>query len=74
MGLDRRVYTKTVSPLHIRFANDSEVIFKGADDPEKTKGLSGVHRLILDELNEYTLEDFEVSVSREGTSKDIHGA
>ena len=77
MGLDRRVYTKTVSPLHIRFANDSEVIFKGADDPEKTKGLSGVHRLILDELNEYTLEDFEsyeMSIRGQGYKTKIYMA
>jgi phage terminase large subunit len=59
MGLDSRIYNKTVSPLHIGFYNDSEIIFKGADDPEKSKGLSGVHRLILDELNEFTQADFE---------------
>lgn len=75
MGLTRDVYSKTVSPLHIQFKNGSEVIFKGADDPEKSKGLSGVHRLILDELNEYTLEDFEaleMSIRGEGYHTKIY--
>lgn len=77
LGLDSRVYASTVSPMRLSFYNGSEVIFKGADDPEKTKGLSGVHRLILDELNEYTLEDFEsyeMSIRGDGYKTKIYMA
>ena len=52
-------YRKTVSPLHIQLENGSEIIFKGADDPEKLKGLSDVDMVIMDELNEFTEMDFE---------------
>lgn len=52
-------HTKTVSPLAIKFANGSEIIFKGADDPEKLKGLSSVSIVLMDEANEFTEQDFE---------------
>jgi phage terminase large subunit len=58
-NIPKGLYTATVSPLAITFSNGSKVIFKGADNPEKIKGLSGIHRLILDELNEFTEQDFE---------------
>ncbi len=52
-------YQKTVSPLYIRFNNGSDIIFKGADDSHKLKGISRSHRLIMEELNEFTQDDFE---------------
>jgi phage terminase large subunit len=52
-------YHKTVSPLYIEFHNGSDIIFKGADDPEKLKGLSSVDMLLLDEANEFSQQDFE---------------
>jgi len=53
-------YSKTVSPLYIHFTdNNSDIIFKGADDPEKLKGLSSVDIMVLDEVNEYSEQDFE---------------
>ena len=55
-------YTATVSPLNIKIhiGNQySEVIFKGADDPEKLKGLSSVDIIMLDEANEFSSQDFE---------------
>jgi phage terminase large subunit len=52
-------YESRVSPLGIKYSNGSTVIFKGADSPEKSKGLSNVHRLLLDELNEFSQMDFE---------------
>lgn len=51
-------FTKTVSPLNIKIG-DNEIIFKGADDPEKNKGLSKVTYLLLDEANEFSEMDFE---------------
>jgi phage terminase large subunit len=52
-------YRKTVSPLSISFQNGSDIIFKGADDPEKLKGLSSVDIMLIDEANEFTEQDFE---------------
>lgn len=52
-------YTSTVSPLNIKLSNGSEIIFKGADDPEKLKGLSSVSIVMMDELNEFIEQDFE---------------
>lgn len=52
-------FTSTVSPLGIKFKNGSEIIFKGADDPEKLKGLSSVSLVLMDEANEFTRQDFE---------------
>jgi len=52
-------YTKTVSPLHITLKNGSTIIFKGADDAEKLKGLSAVSIVLMDEANEFTEQDFE---------------
>lgn len=56
MGVEFRA---TVSPLSIRLSNGSEIIFKGADDPEKLKGLSSVSIVLMDEANEFTQQDFE---------------
>jgi len=52
-------YTYIKSPLYIKFFNGSDVIFKGANDPEQLKGLAGVHRAILEEVNEFNEMDFE---------------
>lgn len=59
--LDRlgKSYIKNVSPLKITLPNGSEIIFNGADDPEKLKGLSGVDIVLMDELNEFLEKDFD---------------
>lgn len=54
-------YTATTSPLYIRFYNGSDIIFMGANEPQRLKGLSRVHHLILEEANEYTELDFETA-------------
>lgn len=65
-------YTTTLSPLHIKLTdNDSDIIFKGADDPEKLKGLSSVDIMVLDEVNEYEQQDFEtIDQSIRGTHQE----
>jgi phage terminase large subunit len=61
-------YRATVSPLEINFYNGSKVIFKGMDKADKAKGLSGVHRLILEEVNEFSEMDYEtLDMSIRGT-------
>lgn len=59
MNADGIGYSKTLSPLHITLDNGSDIIFKGADDPEKLKGLSGVDIVHMEETNEFTEQDFE---------------
>lgn len=48
------------SPFRITCTlNNSIMIFKGAQDPERLKGLAGVHWVFLEELNEFEQMDFE---------------
>lgn len=65
-------YTTTLSPLYIKLTdNNSDIIFKGADDPEKLKGLSSVDIMVLDEVNEYDQQDFEtIDQSIRGTHQE----
>lgn len=65
-------YTTTLSPLYIKLIdNNSDIIFKGADDPEKLKGLSSVDIMVLDEVNEYDQQDFEtIDQSIRGTHQE----
>lgn len=39
--------------------NKARIVFKGVDDSEKIKGLSGFKRVILDELSEFTEDDYK---------------
>ena len=59
LGLDD-YFTCQKSPFLIKCNhNRSQCIFKGAQDTERLKGLAGVHWVFLEELNEFTLMDFE---------------
>ena len=40
-------------------SNGAKIDFSGLDDPEKIKGISQYKRVFLDELSEYTEEDFK---------------
>ena len=57
-GLDP-YFTMLKSPFVIRCHNGSEIIFKGAQDPERLKGLAGINWAFLEELNEFDEMDFE---------------
>jgi len=52
-------FDKVKQPLEITLSNGSSIIFKGADDPEKLKGLSSVSIVLMDEANEFSEADFE---------------
>lgn len=52
-------HTAIKSPLEIRLPNGSIIIFKGADDPEKIKGLANVDIVLMEEANEFISTDFE---------------
>lgn len=51
-------YIKRTSPLLIRFPNGSEVIFKGLDNPEKIKSISGISKVWVEEATELDVSDF----------------
>lgn len=68
VGVDNRALK---SPLEIELANGSKILFKGADDPEKLKGLSSVDIVLMDEANEFTGPDFEtIDQSIRGTHQE----
>jgi phage terminase large subunit len=48
-----------ISPLYIKLPCGSDIIFKGADTPDKLKGLDSVDIFVGDECNEYTEDDIE---------------
>lgn len=47
------------SPLEIQLDNGSVIIFRGLDDPEKSKGLADIDIVLIDEANEFEEMDFE---------------
>lgn len=60
MGLVEGVhYEKRVSPLLIRFLQtDSEIVFRGLDNPEKIKSISGITKTWIEEVTELNASDF----------------
>lgn len=46
------------SNFTITLPNGSQFIFKGMDDPEKIKSISGIDDIIIEEATELTLDDF----------------
>lgn len=46
------------SDLEIELANGSVFIFKGLDDPEKIKSITGITDIVIEEATEVTLDDF----------------
>ena len=46
------------SSLTIYLPNESKIIFKGIDDPEKLKSISGIDDIMIEEATEITLDDF----------------
>ena len=44
--------------LTIDLPNGSQFIFKGLDDPEKIKSISGIDDIVVEEATELTLDDF----------------
>lgn len=54
----------TVSPMQIRFANGSKIIFKGMDKPEKLKSLNGVSIVWIEECSEVKYAGFKELLGR----------
>jgi phage terminase large subunit len=60
LGLEQmgyRIYVRN-SPLEVHIGSN-EIKFKGLDDPEKIKSISGVNSVWIEEATEITKEDFE---------------
>lgn len=53
-----KLTVSTVSPLSIKFLNGSEIIFRGIDDKEKIKSISGITSVWIEEASELTKEDY----------------
>lgn len=51
-------YTENKATQFIKFANGSEILFKGMDDPEKIKSIAGITRIWIEEASELTQADF----------------
>jgi phage terminase large subunit len=48
-----------LSDMVITLPNGSVILFKGLDDNEKIKSISGIDNILIEEATELTLEDFE---------------
>lgn len=46
------------SSFRIKLPNDSELLFKGMDDPEKIKSIKGISDVVMEEASEFTLDDY----------------
>lgn len=46
------------SYLTIELPNGTQLIFRGLEDPERIKSISGISDIILEEATEFTLDDF----------------
>lgn len=52
-------YTENKATQFIKFANGSEILFKGMDDPEKIKSIAGITRIWIEEASELNQVDFQ---------------
>lgn len=52
------------SPLRIKFANGSQIIFKGMDKPEKVKSINGVSIVWMEECSEMSEEAYKELLGR----------
>ena len=57
------------SPLRIRFANGSQIIFKGMDNPEKVKSINGISIVWMEECSEISPEGYKELLGRVRTPK-----
>lgn len=48
----------TTTYLEIHFPNGSHILFKGLDDSEKIKSITGIDDIVIEEATELTLDDF----------------
>ncbi|QHZ46420.1 PBSX family phage terminase large subunit [Bacillus sp. NSP9.1] len=52
------------SPMHIRFANGSRIIFKGMDNPSKLKSINNISLIWIEECSEVKYEGFKELIGR----------
>ncbi|MGL4997893.1 MAG: PBSX family phage terminase large subunit, partial [Cetobacterium sp.] len=71
LGADE-FYKYTTTPLKITFINGSEIIFRGADKPEKLKSINGVSLVWLEESFEIKYSAFKEILGRLRTPVSTH--
>jgi len=54
----------TKSPLHIKFKNGSEILFRGVSDPEKLKSINKVSLVFIEEASEIGLDGYRELLGR----------
>ncbi|SDO76223.1 PBSX family phage terminase large subunit [Clostridium gasigenes] len=64
LGLDESIIKFTESPMRVRFANGSKIIFKGMDKPAKLKSLNGVSIVWIEECSEVKYAGFKELTGR----------
>lgn len=58
LGQTGITFIENRSDMTIMIQNGSEIIFKGLQDPERIKSISGITDIMIEEATELTLEDF----------------
>ena len=65
LGLKKdKHYTTRLSPLNIKFANGSEIIFKGCDNSEKLKSINAVSIIWVEECSEVNYGSIKELIGR----------
>ena len=52
-------WRESTQKMDITGPNGGQILFYGMDDPEKVKSLAGIKRIVLEEANQFTFEDFK---------------
>lgn len=60
------------SNFTLTFPNGSQILFKGMDDPEKIKSISGIDDVLIEEATELSEEDYEQLTLRIGRKTKSH--
>lgn len=64
LGIDESIIKFTESPMRVKFANGSKIIFKGMDKPAKLKSLNGVSIVWIEECSEVKYAGFKELTGR----------
>lgn len=54
-----KLFHITKAPLEITCLNGNKIIFKGLDDPEKIKSITGITNIFIEEASELNPDDFQ---------------
>lgn len=66
-----KTYYSTENRRIIYQPNSKSILFKGLDDSERIKSITGIRRIVLEEASEFTFEDFQELTRRARGFDDI---